>query len=80
MYPLSELFMNSDLSFHGYFDDNQFYKWFKCISLSSNLTHVELKISQIQVWMIKNKLKFNGPKTESYMMRTGKNQKMTFEK
>ena len=42
------------------------------------MTNIESLISQIQVWMVKNKLKFNGPKTE--FMILGKKQMLDFEK
>ena len=42
------------------------------------MTNIELRISQIQIWMIKNKLKLNGPKTE--FMILGKKQMLDFEK
>ena len=75
---MSQFLTKSDVDFHGYSDDNQLYKCFQHIDLYSNIIQVELNISQIQVWMIKNKLKFNGPKTE--FMLIGKKQVLDFDK
>ena len=77
-YPLSQFLTRSNLSFQGYSDDNQLYRSFFVDELASNMTNIELHISQVQVWMIKNKLKFNGPKTE--FMILGKKHMLDFDK
>ena len=66
------------MDFHGYADDKQLYKSFFIKYLTENLNNVELRISQVQTWMIINKLKFNGPKTEFIIL--GKRQMLDFEK
>ena len=63
-YPLSKFLTDSDLDFHGYADDKQLYKSFFINYLTANLNNIEIRISQVQSWMIINKLKLNGPKTE----------------
>ena len=77
-YPLSNFLPDSDLDFHGYADDTQLYKCFCIKSLTANLNNIELRISQVQTWMIINKLKLNGPKTE--FMIIGKKQMLDFDK
>ena len=77
-YPLSQFLTNSDLNFHGYADDKQLYNCFYINELTTNLAYVELRVTQAQVWMIKNRLKFNGPKTE--FMLLGKKQMLNFDK
>ena len=75
-YPLSQFLTKSNLSFQGYSDDNQLYKAFYVDALASNMTNIELHISQVQVWMMIKKL--NGPKTE--FMILGKKQMLDFDK
>ena len=45
-------------------DDTQLYISFKCKDPLESLTRLNMCISDIRVWMIKNKLKINDSKTE----------------
>ena len=51
-------------TFHIYADDTQLYISFKCKDPLESLTKLNMCISDIRVWMIKNKLKINDSKTE----------------
>ena len=77
-YPLAKFLTDSDLDFHGYVDDKQLYKCFFINSLTKNVSNIELRISQVHTWMVVNKLKLNGPKTE--FMILGKKQMLDLNK
>ena len=49
---------------HIYADDTQLYISFKCKDPLESLTKLNMCISDIRVWMIKNKLKINDSRTE----------------
>ena len=50
--------------YHIYADDTQLYISFKCKDPLESLIKLNMCISDIRVWMIKNKLKINDSKTE----------------
>ena len=53
-----------------YADDTQLYISFKCNDPLESLTRLNMCISDIRVWMIKNKLKINESKTEFIIFRS----------
>ena len=53
-----------------YADDTQLYIAFKCKDPLESLTKLNMCISDIRVWMIKNKLKINDSKTEFIIFRS----------
>ena len=53
-----------------YADDTQLYISFKCKDLLELLKKLNMCISNIRVWMIKNKLKINDSKTEFIIFRS----------
>ena len=53
-----------------YADDTQLYLSFKCDNPSITLSKLNNCISDIRVWMIKNKLKINDSKTEFIVFRS----------
>ena len=55
---------------HIYVDDTQLYISFKCKDPLESLTKLNMCISDIRVWMIKNKLKINDSKTEFMIFRS----------
>ena len=77
-YPVVKYLSQNNLDFHCYADDKQLYKCFVPQFLTSNLTNVQVRISEIEDWMVRNKLKFNGPKTE--FMILGKKRMLEFDK
>ena len=48
-----------NIGYHIYADDTQLYISFKCKDPLESLTKLNMCISDIRVWMIKNKLKIN---------------------
>ena len=55
---------------HIYADDTQFYLSFKCANPLATLSKLNKCISDIRVWMIKNKLKINNSKAEFIVFRS----------
>ena len=55
---------------HIYADDTQLYISFKCKDPLESLTKLNMCISDIRVWMIKNKFKINDSKTEFIIFRS----------
>ena len=58
------LVRHHNIGYHIYVDDTQLYISFKCKDPLESLTKLNMCISDIRVWMIKNKLKINDSKTE----------------
>ena len=59
-----------NIGYHIYADDTQLYISFKCNDPLATLPKLNSCITDIRVWMIKNKLKINGSKTESIVFRS----------
>ena len=62
--PLGAILRHHNIGYHIYADDTQLYISFKCKDPLESLTKLNMCISDIQVWMIKNKFKINDSKTE----------------
>ena len=62
--PLGAILRHHNIGFHIYADDTQLYISFKCKDPLGSLTKLNMCISDIRVWMIKNKCKINDSKTE----------------
>ena len=58
------------IGYHIYADDTQLYNSFKCDNPLASLLKLNNCISDIRVWMIKNKLKLNYSKTEFIVLRS----------
>ena len=56
--------------YHIYANDTQLYISFKCKDPLESLTKLNMCISDIQVWRIKNKLKINDSETEFIISRS----------
>ena len=68
--PLGAIVKHHYIGYHIYADDTQLYISFKCKDPLESLIKLNMCISDIQVWMIKNKLKINDSKTEFKIFRT----------
>ncbi len=68
--PLGAILKHHGIGYHIYADDTQLYISFKCINPSASLPKLNGCISDIRVWMIKNKLKINDSKTEFIVFRS----------
>ena len=68
--PLEEILRYHGIGYHIYADDTQLYLSFKCDNPSITLSKLNNCISDIRVWMIKNKLKINDSKTEFIVFRS----------
>ena len=53
--PLGAIFRHHNIGYHIYADDTQLYISFKCKDPLESLTRLNMCISDIRVWMIKNK-------------------------
>ncbi len=65
--PLGDILNESALDHHGYADDTQLYTFFSPQtegSLALAISHLEPCITEVQSWMLRNKLKLNTGKTE----------------
>ena len=68
--PLGAILRHHNIGNHIYADDRQVYVSFKCKDPLELLTKLNMCISDIRVWMIKNKLKINDSKTEFIIFRS----------
>ena len=68
--PLGAILRHHNIGYHIYADDTQLYISFKCKDPLESLTKLNMCISDIRVWMIKNKLKINDSKTEFIISRS----------
>ena len=62
--PLGAILRHHTIDYHIYADDTQLYISFSCKDHFESLTKLSMCISDIRVWMVKNKLKINDSKTE----------------
>ena len=68
--PLGAILRYHGIGYHIYADDTQLYLSFKFDNPSITLSKLNNCISDIRVWMIKNKLKINDSKTEFMVFRS----------
>ena len=68
--PLGAILRHHNIGNHIYADDTQLYISFKCKDPLESLTKLNMCISNIRVWMIKNKFKINDSKTEFIIFRS----------
>ena len=68
--PLGVILRHHNIGYHIYADDTQLYISFKCKDPLESLTKLNMCISDIQVWMIKNKFKITYSKTEFIIFRS----------
>ena len=64
MYPIGSILRHHGIDYHIYADDTQLYIKFDLSDPSIALEKINLCISDIRTWMIKNKLKINVGNTE----------------
>ena len=64
MIPIGSIMSHHNIDFHIYADDTQLYVSFDLSNPSVALDHMNLCISDLRMWMIRNKLKMNDSKTE----------------
>ena len=67
--PLCSIFKYHNIGYHTNTDDTQLYISFKCNDPLATLPKLNSCISDIRVWMIKNKLKIYDSKTEFIVFR-----------
>ena len=68
--PLCSILKHHNIGYHIYADDTQLYISFKCNDPLATLPKHKSCISDIRVWMIKNKLKINDSKTKFIVFRS----------
>ena len=64
MLPIGSIMRHHDIDFHIYADDTQLYVSFDLSNPNVALDRINLCISGLRIWMIRNKLKINDSKTE----------------
>ena len=64
MLPIGSIMRHHDIDFHIYADDTQLYVSFDLSNPNVALDRMNLCISDLGIWMIKNKLKIIEPKTD----------------
>ena len=67
---IGAILRHHNIGYHIYEDDTQLYISFKCKDPLESLTRLNMCISDIRVWMIKNKFKINDSKTEFIIFRS----------
>ena len=67
--PLGAILRHHNIGYHIYADDTQLYISFKCKDPLESLTKLNMCISDIRVWMIKNKFKINDSKFRSPLLK-----------
>ncbi len=72
--PLGDIIRSHDLKYHLYADDTQLYLSFQSRDVDQSLSRIESCISDIQSWMVRNRLKLNGDKTELLFIGTPQQQ------
>ena len=68
--PLGAIIRHHNIGYHIYADGTQLYISFKCKDPLESLTKLNMCISDIRLWMIKNKLKINDSNTEFIIFRS----------
>ena len=73
--PLGDIMRKKGLQFHIYADDTQIYMSFtpNIDGISFSISRIEECIKDIEAWMMINRLKLNGDKTEMLIIGTNKN-------
>ena len=64
--PIDAIHRHHNIGYHIYVDDTQLNISFKCKDPLESLTKLNMRISDIRVWTIKNKLKINDSKTKFF--------------
>ena len=64
MLPIVSIMRHHDIDFHIYADDTQLYVSFDLSNPNVALDRMNVCISDLRIWMIRNKLKINDSKTE----------------
>ena len=67
---LGAILRHHNIGYQIYADDTQLFISFKCKDPLESLTKLNMCISDIRVWMIKNKFKINDSKTEFIIFRS----------
>ena len=62
--PIADVIKRHGMRFHFYADDTQIYLSFNPLDASQSKSLIEECIQDVQLWMVTNKLKLNGDKTE----------------
>ena len=64
MLPIGSIKGHHDIDFYIYADDTQLYVSFDLSNPNVALDRMNLRISDLRIWMIRNKLMINDSKTE----------------
>ena len=78
MLPIGSIMRHHDIYFHMYADDTQLYVSFDLSNPTVALDRMNLCISDLRIWMIRNKLKINDSKTE-FLIITSSFLKQSFD-
>ena len=67
--PLGAILIHHNIGYHIYADDTQLNISFKCKDPLESLTKLNMCVSDIRLWIVKNKFKINDSKTEFIILR-----------
>jgi len=62
--PIADVIKRHGMGYHFYADDTQIYPSFNPLDAFQSKSLIEECIQDVQLWMVPNKLKLNGDKTE----------------
>ena len=68
--PIADVIKRHGMGFHFYADDTQIYMSFNPSDALQSKSFIEECIQDVQLWMVANKLKLNGDKTELLVLTT----------
>ena len=70
--PLEDIIRIHGLDFHFYADDSQLYLAFESTveGKLGALAQIEICAKEIDIWMVKNRIKLNGNKTELLIIKS----------
>ena len=66
--PIADVIKRHGMGFHFYADDTQLYMSFNPVDVLQSKSLIERCIQDVQQWMVVNKLKLNGDKTERLVL------------
>ena len=70
MLPIGSIIRHHDIDFHIYVDDTQLYVSFDLSNPNVALDRMNLCLSELRIWVIRNKLMINDTKKKEFLIIT----------